>query len=1156
MAGMEDTAAPRLAARAARLLAVIDQSNTLSARHIIAELIDQWDLDLVEVARNHPLLRGARAAWREDYGLIVVDEALSPAEQAFAVAHELGHRACHPGGCACTDDEVDAVALPPTMTAGEGRVWGYSARAAREADANIFASELLAPAALLRRYLRDGLGYRAIARRLGLTEAATLNALLTTLQAEAGVGETGVASETTTDEGPGTSKPETPLDESQRIAAETNAHRVLVDAGPGTGKTRTLVARVAHLLERGDPPESIMALTFSNRAADELRARIATLGPHAAGVLVQTFHGYALDLLRRFAPQAGLPEDARVLDDGEASLLLEAAMPALNLTHYAKATRPGLYLPSLLSAASRLADDLLAVDDVEERPETPETPALSVPPDKRVQETITLLRAYEGLLNERGLLDYGRLLARAVRLLETNGDVAASARASLRHVLVDEFQDVNRACARMARALVDDGAALWVVGDARQGIYRFRGAAPENVTAFEESYPEAVRLTLGVNYRARRGLVDLIGAASRAIVAIDADWTAAREAEEGVGASTAAGTPQTTSAAAILAVAPTERDERAGIVADVARSLAEGRRPEDHAVLCRTHRQAQDVARDFADAGIATSYPGTFFLRPEIKDLLCLLSVAGGNTATSALTRVLSWPEYHVDPARALALAHRLAASGLPVARALVDVDVTADLDDDERERIANLADDIARAGRSTDPAVFLLRYLFDRAPYLARARGAESPMERQRVAAIGHLVLLARAFASRPDRPVASDSRAAFTAEVRRLLVAGEAGGAPAALAVSGAVNVLTIHASKGLEFPVVYVPNLAAGRFPARKRGGAMVTLPPRLAALQAPDDADERNLFFVACSRARDRLVLSRAERYNDRLTAASPFLTALTMAYMLPEIVWAGAGAARAAPAPAPSGGAVPGARRPLPVIDDRAIEGMVRCPAQHHQRATAGLGDEERGDYGLYAQVVRQTIAHLRADRANDAWPATWGEARTRLQATWDERWEDDAPLGAWYLGLAENAVQRAYKALESDPAAAVARYGARHEVEIDGRPVRVAIDAMETQADGTTALICERATRRESDTSSLRIGLYGAVAARLSPEEPLPVLVRYLDTGESVAVADPAKAFSRHKASIVRALEGLETGSFAPRSHDADTCARCPFVLSCPASRG
>lgn len=1247
MAGMDGGATPRQAAADARLLVEADGAASgrgasaapVSAHQVIAGLIGQWDLDLVQAPRDHPLLRGARAAWREDYGLIVVDDALSPAEQAFAVAHELGHRACHPGGCACTDDEMDGAALPPSLTTGEGRVWGYSARAAREADANIFAVELLAPAALLRHFISDGLGYRAIARRLGLTEAATLNALLSTLHAENGVehdgGEDAAQRATTVDVGTRSrqggndggagdslatsgvpsgdngdngdkgdktrpqgdmagdisaqgdnkrerntharvepsplSPPALPsppsllsstslidtLDDSQRTAADTRAHRALVDAGPGTGKTRTLVARVAGLLARGDAPESILALTFSNRAADEMRARIATLGPHASGVLVVTFHGLALDLLRRFAPQAGLPDDARVLDDGEATLLLEAAMPALALTHYTKATRPGLYLPSLLSAASRLADDLLAVDDVDDQEQANTTnPSVT---DAKVRETLALLRAYEGLLDARGLLDYGRLLARAVRLLETHTAVATSARAGLRHVLVDEYQDVNHACARMARALVAGGADLWVVGDARQGIYRFRGAAPDNVTAFEQAYPDAVRLSLGVNYRARPELVDLIAAASRAIVGIDADWTANRDrgtADQDRAGETPGGELV---AVASIAVAPTERDECAGIVADVQRSLASGRRPEDHAVLCRTHRHAQDIARNFAEAGLATSYPGAFFLRPEIKDLLCLLSVCGGNTATSALTRVLSWPEYLIDPARALALAHRLAESGLTPARALGDPSVIADLDDGERARVALLSAHIGRAARYTDPAAFLLRFLFDRAPYLARVRGTGTPMDRQRIAAIGHLILLARAFTARPDRVATGDPRAAFTAEVRRLLVAGEVGGAPAALAVSGAINVLTIHASKGLEFPVVYVPNLAAGRFPARKRGGAMVTLPPRLAALQAPDDADERNLFFVACSRARDRLVLSRAERYNDHLTAASPFLSALESAHAVPCVHWAGI----ASPAPSRAGGGhtVPEENAgivgsiPLTVIDDRAIEGMVRCPAQHHLRATAGMGDDDRGDYGRYAQIVRQTIARLRADRDTDAWPAIWDEVSTRLRATWDERWEADAPLSTWYYGLAEGAVRRAYEALAGDPAATVARYGARHEIPIDGRSVRVAIDAMEQQAGGETALICERATRRESDASSLRIGLYGAVAAHLSPAQPLPVLIRYLDTGESERVGDPTKALGRHKASIVRAIDRLEVGDFTPHPHDAETCARCPFVLSCPASR-
>jgi len=511
------------------------------ARAVLDALLDQWDIEVDDVAPDHPLLRGARAAWREDYGLVLVDRTLSPPERAFAIAHELGHRVCHTGGHACEPDDIDDATLPVAVPLGEGRVWGYNPRQAREVEANIFAAELLAPASGLRAHFLAGLDYRALADRYGVTPTCALNSLSGALLG--GYGERPSPPSPLPDAGEGwlptcerdvatpviapsvargidmeasnvTSHSPSPagrergvggegtLDASQRRAAEIDARRVLVDAGPGTGKTRTLVARVLHLL-RGADASRILVLTFSNRAADELRERLRAAGAVTAGVTVSTFHGYALDALRRFAPQAGLPDGFRVVDDVDAAILLEEALPALRLERYTHLARPTLYFPALLQAASRMRDLLLAPDDLvaqfgpgAARPEdvahgagwrsestaetvgaaeTPVLPAAVATPapvapgaqpaaepadgdeQAALDETLRLLVAYDELLAARGLVDYGGLIARAVALLRSSSAVARAVRGGLRHVLVDEYQDVNRASAVLLRALVAGG---------------------------------------------------------------------------------------------------------------------------------------------------------------------------------------------------------------------------------------------------------------------------------------------------------------------------------------------------------------------------------------------------------------------------------------------------------------------------------------------------------------------------------------------------------------------------------------------------------------------------------------------------------------------------------------------------------------------------
>jgi len=1182
------------------------------ARDVLDHLLRHWDLELDELAPDHPLLRGARAAWREDYGLVLVDRTLSAPERAFAIAHELGHRVCHPGGCACAPEDIDDATLPVGLPLGEGRVGGYNPRQAREVEANVFAAELLAPAAALRARFMDGQDYRALADRYGVTPTCALNGLIGAVLGGtapsppaplpcAGEGslltdkqsgrQVGVGHDTTRQENSPSPYPqergmggEGVLDESQRRAAEIDAPRALVDAGPGTGKTRTLVARTLHLIGQGATTSEILVLTFSNRAADELRQRLRMAGPETAGVTISTFHGYALDMLRRFAPQAGLPDEFRVVDDVDAAIMLEEALPGLKLERYTHLARPTLYLPALLAAASRMRDSLLTPADLAAHVRDG---AFEEAEPGALDETLRLLAAYDGLLAARGLIDYGGLIARAVALLQSDAAVAATVRTGLRHVLVDEYQDVNRSSAVLLRELVAGAAALWVVGDARQSIYRFRGAEPRNIARFEEDFPGAVRLSLEVNYRTTPTLVGAITNVAQEIITTDsesADYWAGDSGSAGVSPVPASaihttGTgetpalpdngrtlgmvppwtawrPHASNEDIILAVAPDETAERAGLVADITRSIAEGRRPEEHAVLCRTHRQAADVAAALETAGLPTSYLGALFLRPEVKDLLALLELCRGLDG-SALLRLATWPEYRLDHGRVMALVAAAHTHNTPFPTALTDAAVldAANLTDEERGRLTRLHAHIEAVRYYPDPSAVLLHYLFGEAPYLRRLLHDESPPARQAASAIFQLIVLARGFIARPLAAPGDNATGAFLHYVRRLLAEGETAVAQTAAPVSGAVNVLTVHGSKGLEFPVVYVPNLAKGRFPPRARGGVTVALPPELKRDPAADAAEEYNLFFVAVSRARDRLVFSRAARYGGRNAAPSELLATLHDSDMR-EIVW---------PAVEPLA-TVTTASDPqaaLPTTHDSRLtthgamttasdlQAMLRCPSLYDYRRAGLRGDDAANGYRLFARLLREGVARLRAAHGGAAWPASMVDAEREFAQEWDKRWPPDGALGEWYRTAATRAIQRAYHELAHPDATADARYAQQHTISLDGHTVDVTLDAVE-MVDGAPTLVLERATRRSDDAASAGVALYAAAAHSLAPDAPPQVLIRYLDSGETRAVPDPARVLAKHGPRLRQALDRLARNDYPSAPHDDAECARCPLVFVCP----
>ncbi len=1092
----------------------------MAAREVLAALIAHWGLTVIHHPPDHPLLNGARAAWREDFGLVVVDATLPETEQLFAIAHELGHRTCHPGSCTCQHDDIAANMLPVAIPLGEGRIWGYNPRQAREIEANIFAAELLAPATELSARFLAGATYRTLVQDYGVTETCMLNQLL-------GAVLGGVAEEPLS---PAAADDSLDLDDSQRRAAEAAELRVLVDAGPGTGKTLALIARAAHLLRTGATADQILILTFSNNAAEEVRERLRGAVPDAASVTVSTFHGFALDTLRRFAAQAGLADDFRVLDDVDAAMLLERALPDLDLRHYAHLARPDLYFPALLSACSRMRDRVLTPEDLAAQAPPGGRTEASDPADEPLAETLRLLAAYERLLAEHNLVDYGGLITRAIRLLQGMPEVAAALRRQFRHILVDEYQDVNRASAILLRELVDGATGLWVVGDVRQAIFRFRGAEPENVLAFERDFPGAVRLTLDVNYRSVPALVaTFVGAAER-ITGASPPWRAVRD--------------ECADGGTVFVLAADGAAEHAGVAADIARSIAAGRAPQDHAVLCCTHAQAAAVSAALERAGFTTTYLGDFLTRPEIKDMLALLEWCGGGDG-AALLRLATWPEYAADAGRVESLLRAARERELRFPAALGDASLLAPLPPAEREGLSRLSTHTEAIRYYPDPADILLRYLFGEAGYLRSLLRNGSPAGKQRASALFQLVVLARGFVSRPLTEPDGALPRAFLRYVRRLLAGREKAVFQATAPVPGAVNVLTVHASKGLEFPVVYVPNLSQGRFPSRAPRGAQIALPGSLEQEEGHDEGDSRNLFFVALSRARDRLVVSRARVYDGRGSTESPLRSIFQGLPGVTRAEWPGEKRAALAAPPLGTGGAV---------IRDHELEAVLRCPLQHYYRHQLGLrgSDDDRG-YLHFVRLLRAGLRWLREARASRDWPPSWEAAEAALRSWWDANWPAEYPLRVFYGRAALRAYAREYAAAATGETAPAVLRGVQRIVEADGHQVLVEIDCVE-ERDDDTWFIWERASAVDEDQQSLHMALYGAAAKADGARGPVTVAIRYLDSGATERLPQASRLLDRHRDRdrIPVVIDQVQGGEFSPSPRSAAECTRCPFVFICP----
>ena len=653
------------------------------------------------VPDDDPLLCGAEAILDPSVSAIFFKKGVSSDLAAFYQAHEFGHHFLDSTAGACSASDINVTMSEERIPLGLQRVEGYGQRERRECQANVFACEFLLPRDEARRlFLEELISATEIAQRIGVPIGLVYQQLSRALLVPEIVASTG----------PSHNVPA--LDASQKAAAEVVTGPHLIEAGPGTGKTRTLIARIDYLLDRGTDPSSILALTFSNKAAEEIRERVAVSTPNAApAIWAGTFHAFGLEVLRKFGHHLGLNPNVRLVDPGDSLLLLEERLPSLPLKHYLQLYEPAFALRDILGAISRAKDELIGPDKYRQFGEKM-LAATGVDEDaleraEKVIEVADVFAAYEDILQEEGVVDFADLIVRPVKLLQDHPEVREALREQYKWILVDEYQDVNRASGVMLKLLADDGKKLWVVGDARQSIYRFRGASPLNLRNFEKDFSSAKRLSLDINYRSQEPVVRLFeafAAKMRASVGgLPASWTAERGDLSGE---------------VVMEVATDLEAESAGLAGKIRRQRDQGIAYRDQAVLCRSHSYLACFALQLEAHGIPVLYLGDLFERPEIRDMLALISFTC-EPERGGLLRVATFPDYNIplkDVRTVLEFATAENIYPLEAVRRLNDI---TDLSKIGRRKLTLLESHLAFVQPRTLAAALLSEYLFSKSRYL-----------------------------------------------------------------------------------------------------------------------------------------------------------------------------------------------------------------------------------------------------------------------------------------------------------------------------------------------------------------------------------------------------------------------------------------------------
>jgi len=624
------------------------------------------------------------------------------------------------------------------------------------------------------------------------------------------------------------------LNPPQREAVVHSGGPLLVVAGAGSGKTRVLTRRIAHLIEvRKVRPSQILAITFTNKAAGEMKERVAALAGAAAPQWVSTFHSACLRLLRHDATRLGFRSGFSVYDETDSQRLMRMVTRDMSLD-------PKRFNPrTILNAIGAAKNELIDHETYAERAEGP------------IQTTYAECYVeYQRRLRTANAMDFDDLIMVTVNLLQAFPEVAEHYRRRFRHVLVDEYQDTNHAQYVLVRELTggvhDAGelptGELCVVGDADQSIYAFRGATIRNIAEFEADFPNARVILLEQNYRSTQTILS----AANAVIARNSDrkpknlWTDRGRGEPIVGW-----------------VAGDEHEEATFVANEVDRLHDAGlAAPRDVAIFYRTNAASRVFEEVFIRVGLPYRVVGgvRFYERREIRDALAYLRVLANPADEVSLRRILNVPKRGIGD-RAEACVDALASrEGIPFAEALLRCEEAYGIATRSLNSIRlfnDLVSGLATLVEAGTPPATVLEAILAETGYLRELEVSTDPQDAGRVENLAELIAVAREYEeTAEDAGVAGFlERVALVADSDQLPDAES--DVDSVSDDGGQVTLMTLHTAKGLEFPVVFLTGCEDGVFPHLRALGDPVEL------------AEERRLAYVGITRARERLYLTRSE-----------------------------------------------------------------------------------------------------------------------------------------------------------------------------------------------------------------------------------------------------------------------------------------------------
>ena len=984
--------------------------------------------------------------------------------------------------------------------------------------------------------------------------------------------------------------PETPrdgfaiLNDEQRAAVTHGEGPLLIVAGAGTGKTQVITQRVAWLINsKRARPEEILALTFTDKAAAEMEERVDREVPYGyVGATLSTFHAFGDRLVRDFGIELGLTRDLEVCTRAEVLVFLREHLFELGLERYLPLGDPTRHLDALLTLFDRARDEdvspeayrafaeRLAAEAGDDR-ERSDRAAAEI-------EKARVYARYTRLMLESGRVDFSDQLALALRLLRERPQLLRQLRDRYRWILVDEFQDTNHVQFEIVKLLAGGAAGeqrashllaggtpgtanLTVVGDDDQSIYRFRGAKVANLIAFLETYPSAREVLLTRNYRSRQNLLD---SAYTLIRNNDPDRLESRRGYD----------KRLRAAAPGLGVLErlefaTVSDEADAVAARIAEAVAAGRRrPGDIAILARAHDHLGPFLAALKSRGVPFLVTGNrgLYGREEVRLCLAMLRAIADPDHSLSVFHLLGAPLFGADPedlARMASLARRRNQS---LRRVVEDLDPArlgfepAAATREACARFVQLARRLsAEAARRPTPEVL---YAFvHESGYLGQLAAQETLEAEEKVRNLSKLFAITQRVGGLLER----DRVGSF---IRHLDLLIEAGDDPAAAEVEvelDAVHALTAHNAKGLEFPVVYLVSLIEGRFPARGRPDPLPLPPELIPGVTTAGDLrleEERRLFYVGMTRAREELYLTHAYDYGGRTRGKMSRFVAEAL-----RIVPSPAGRARLDPrqaierhAPAVE---APAATR-APMRDDEVlrlsssrIDDYLTCPLKYRYAHEVKV-PLARDPGFMYGEAVHHAIRHyykarllghpVDADEVVRVFEEAWSSEGFISREHEERRLEQGRRSLRAFVRREDGA---RLKPLQIEQAFKFRRGNSVIEGRwdrIDERGGGIVI------VDFKTAAVAEQEDADQRAKESLRgsqLGLYALAYRETRGVTPVAVELQFVESGRTGSAAVEEKHLVAALERIDRAAAGIRAAELAARP-EYNACRFCPYRNFCP----